>query len=109
MKRVVVESPYQGDIERNIIYARRCLHDCLIKGEAPIASHLLFTQKGVLDDQVPEERELGISAGLAWVAVADTTVVYDDYGISSGMQTGIAEAERHSIPVEYRQIGKNED
>lgn len=70
MRRVVVESPYGSDdpkiIERNIRYARACLHDCLLRGEALYASHLLYTQDGVLRDEVPEERTLGMEAGFAW-------------------------------------------
>jgi len=40
MKLVVIESPYAGDIEANVKYARECMSDCLKRGEAPIASHL---------------------------------------------------------------------
>lgn len=61
-------------------YAREALRDSLLRGEAPIASHLLYTQKGVLDDRIREERGLGIAAGLAW-GVAEMTVVYADLGI----------------------------
>ena len=42
-----------------------CLRDSLLRGEGPITSHLLYTQPGVLDDQIPEERQMGIDAGLA--------------------------------------------
>jgi hypothetical protein len=66
VRRVIVESPFAGDIEANVIYARAAVRDCVLRGEAPIASHLLFTQPGILDDNVPEERALGIEAGLAW-------------------------------------------
>lgn len=104
MRRVILESPFSGDVEANIAYARRCIHDCLTRGEAPIASHLLFTQPGVLDDTIPEERALGIAAGLAWHGVADATVVYTDRGISPGMQHGIAAAQKAGTPVEYRTL-----
>ena len=52
LRRVILESPYAGDIERNVAYARAAMRDSLLRGEAPIASHLLYTQPGVLDDQV---------------------------------------------------------
>lgn len=104
MRRVIVESPYAGDVEQNIAYARACLRDCLLSGEAPIASHLLYTQPGVLDDAIPAEREHGINAGLAWGAVAEATVVYTDYGISRGMQYGIARADKDGRFVEYRKL-----
>ena len=59
MIRVILESPYAGDIERNVAYARMAVRDSLAKGEAPIASHLLYTQEGILKDEVPEERQWG--------------------------------------------------
>jgi hypothetical protein len=104
MRRVIVESPYAGDIGANVAYARACLRDCLLRGEAPLASHLLYTQPGVLDDAIPEERELGIRAGLVWGWAAYATVVYGDRGISAGMQKGIRAAEEEGRPVEYRTL-----
>lgn len=104
MKRVILESPYAGDIERNVAYARLCLKDSLMRGEAPIASHLLYTQEGILDDEVKEERRLGIDAGLAWKEVADLHVFYIDHGISKGMRYAIDYASDQEIEVEYRKI-----
>ncbi len=102
MKLVIVESPYAGDVEKNTAFARACLRDCLLRGEAPFASHLLYTQHGVLDDLISEERNLGIDAGLAWGEKADATVLYLDLGISSGMKRGIARAEAVGRPIERR-------
>ena len=106
MRRVVLESPFAGEIDRNVAYARRCVRDCLKRGEAPIASHLLFTQPGILRDEIPEERELGIEAGLAWVPVAEKIVVYTDHGISDGMENAMSRARLYKIPIELREIGK---
>ena len=39
MRLVVVESPYAGDVEANLAYLRRAMRDCLLRGEAPFASH----------------------------------------------------------------------
>lgn len=104
MKLVIIESPFAGDVEANIEYARRCVKDSLSRGEAPIASHLLYTQPGILDDDIPEERQWGIDAGLEWRRVADITAVYSDRGVTKGMEYGIALAEEEGIPVEYRNI-----
>lgn len=101
---VDLESPYAGDVEANLEYARRCMADSLKRGEFPIASHLLYTQPGILDDTIPEERMLGINAGKAWAKHAVKTVVYIDRGISSGMQYGIADAIDNGRDVEYRSI-----
>jgi len=100
MKLVILESPFAGDVKKNILYARLCVKDSLRKGESPIASHLLYTQKGILNDKIEGERELGIIAGLAWKKVADLQVFYVDYGISKGMQYGMDYAKEHNIPFE---------
>lgn len=105
MRLVILESPYAGDVERNTRYARACLRDCLMRGEAPFASHLLYAQDGVLRDSIPKERELGIAAGLAWGAGTDATVVYTDLGITDGMNQGITHSMIHGRLVEYRQLG----
>ena len=55
MTLVVIESPYAGDVERNLTYVRRAMRWCLDKGLDPFASHLLYTQDGVLDDDDPED------------------------------------------------------
>ena len=104
MRLVILESPYAGDIEKNVEYARACVRDSLSRGEAPFASHLLYTQPGILRDEVVEERQWGIDAGLAWSDKAEATVVYTDRGTSRGMEYGIANAERMGRPVEYRTL-----
>ncbi len=106
MTRVLIESPFAGNIERNIQYAKEAVLDCLKRGEAPYASHLFFPQ--VLDDLKPEERRLGIEAGLEWGKAAEKTVVYEDFGISSGMKLGIEAAEKAGRKIEYRKIKQSE-
>jgi len=81
------------------------MKDCLHRGEAPYASHALYTQAGVLDDTLPEERKLGMEAGFAWRDVVEASIVYNDLGISKGMQTGIDDAIAKGRPVEYRTLG----
>lgn len=102
---VLVESPYAGDVARNLAYLRACLRDCFERGEYPFASHAIYTQPGVLDDAVPTERRLGIEAGHAWGARADLVVVYTDLGTSDGMAEGIRRAHAAGIRVEYRELG----
>jgi hypothetical protein len=103
---VLVESPYAGDVATHIAYARKAMRDCFMRGEFPFASHLLYTQPNILDDNIPAERALGIEAGLAWGYFAQKTVVYADYGISKGMAYGIETAKRVERPVEMRFIGE---
>ena len=101
---VLVESPYAGEVALNVRYTRACLNDCFKRGEYPFASHLLYTQKGVLNDNVPAERKLGIEAGLAWGKLAHKSVVYTDLGITDGMKLGIERAKEAGRPVEFRTL-----
>lgn len=107
MRLVIVESPYSGDVERNEEYARECVRDSLSRGESPFASHLLYTQRGILDDSKPEERSKGIWCGFEWLAKADASVVYIDLGISRGMAEGICMAAQLGKPIEFRMIRGN--
>ena len=105
MRRVFVASPYAGDIKRNELYVLRCIADCLRRGEAPYAPHAIYPR--VLDDGDPEQRELGISAGLVWLDGAHALAVYTDYGESRGMKAEIDYALASDLPIERRSIGKN--
>lgn len=105
MRLVIIESPYAGDVERNLRYVRACMADCLRRGESPYASHALYTQPGVLRDEVHEERVLGIEAGFAWGERADLVAVYEDLGETLGMTIGIQRAVARGTPVERRRLG----
>lgn len=107
-KLVILESPYAADthdgIRNNLWYARRCIRDCLLRGEAAIASHLLYTQPGILRDKNPEERKLGISAGHAWLWAIDHQVFYTDRGWSPGMLQALRtflNSWENSTPTDY--------
>lgn len=108
MKLVVIESPYAGDIDINVGYARQCMKHCLDRGEAPIASHLLYTQEGILRDAREDERMTGIQAGFHWGAKADLIAVYTDLGISEGMRKGIDVYRYLKIPIEFRSLHEPE-
>ena len=108
MKLVIIESPFAAttteQAARHIAYARAALRDSLLRGEAPFASHLLYTQPGVLDDKDELERFVGIEAGLAWGPEADMVAVYEDLGVSHGMQLGIIRAQERCATVVYRRL-----
>jgi hypothetical protein len=103
MIRVIVESPFAGAERLNMRYLRAALLDCFRRNEAPFASHALYPQ--VLSDADPEERKLGIRAGLLWGTAAEKTVVYYDLGVSGGMDEGIKHADVHKREVEWRTLG----
>lgn len=113
MKRFVdIETPYSGEneneIRRNLLYARACVRDSLLRGEIPFASHLFFTQPGILDDRIQNERDLGINAGKELIESLPevVTVVYHDLGTSKGMELGIKRALKMGRSVEYRLLGE---
>lgn len=119
MQYAIIESPYAGDVEANVAYARDCMRDSILRGEVPFAGHLLFTQ--VLDDADPQQRSKGIRMHLA---IADAIVeccvdigihpnigehsvvmaVYTDRGISPGMQQGIEYASKKRVEVQFRTL-----
>jgi len=114
-RRVIVESPYRtpdpSAFLRHLAYARAALRDCLARGEAPFASHLLYTQPQVMhaapswfDDGDNSLRQIGIDAGLAWGSVAEVCAVYGDLGVTVGMMQGVAAAEVAGIPIEWRSL-----
>lgn len=119
---VVVESPFAGApalpgaaahlvaarVELHREYLADCLADCLARGEAPFASHGLYTAIGntvVLDDDDPDDRAAGIAAGLAWGDLAAARIVYVDLGVSRGMLLGIARGRGLGQPIELRRLG----
>lgn len=113
MRRVIIESPFAANETaseaEHKAYLQRCILDCFNQGEAPFASHQMYTE--ALRDSNEVERRLGIEAGFGWRPQADATVVYTDYGISRGMALGVAHAQGlaagRSHSIEYRNIGRN--
>jgi hypothetical protein len=109
---VILESPYRADntmsLERNKAYARACMKDCLLnRGEAPFASHLLYTQPSVLNDYDDVERRIGIGAGISFKKLDILTVVYVDLGISKGMELGIESALERKTEITFRAFGNS--
>lgn len=120
-KLVVIESPYSGDIQANIEYLLECVHDSyMIRGEAPIASHLIYTRLPKSEMKIEDDvyqghvvdngqayrhgRDHGIACGFAWNKHADVVAVYIDRGISDGMARGIHFALDNGIEVVFRSI-----
>lgn len=101
MRIVIVESPfkpsddtvaqYRGRYSRaellrqNLVYARLALLNALGRGEAPLASHLLYTQVWAESNDL---REAGIKAGIEMYHRVDLSALYVDLGVSAGMKLG---------------------
>jgi hypothetical protein len=113
INRVYVESPFKGanweETRKNVLYARLAVNDCLSKGEAPFASHLFYTQTGILDDTIEDERTMGILSGFAWGLSADLRALYVDFGISRGMEYGIEQAQELGQKIEERKLADTMD
>jgi hypothetical protein len=111
-KLVLIESPYRGkgytSLELNLKYARACMRDSILRGESPFASHLLYTQEGILDDKNSEERKRGMQAGWAWGEHADLSATYldliDDWQHFVGIAQGVVRARHVQRPVEFRNL-----
>lgn len=106
-KLVMIESPFADKnpdtMRRNVDYAKKSMIDSVMfHQEAPMLSHLLYTQ--VLDEDDAVHRDQGINAGLAWRSAANKTIVYKDLGISNGMRYGIEAAQNSGNPVEFRSL-----
>lgn len=131
LKFVFVESPFAGATEEerteHLRYARAAMADCFERGEIPIASHLLYTQEGILDDTIPDERRKGMEAGFVlreflgeavnagvgarrdslgqvYPKAIAYTAVYQDRGISPGMQRGIEDSSANGVKVLFRSL-----
>ncbi len=65
MKLIYVASPYAGDTEKNVEYAKQACRAVMESGHAFFCAHLLYP--AVLDDALPEERQAGIAMGLTTV------------------------------------------
>ena len=103
MKTVYICSPLGGDVPGNIERAKQYAHYALTCGTAPVVPHFYAL---ILDDNDPQERQLGLGAGLAVLENCDELWVFGDR-ISRGMQGEIEVAETLGIPVQHFDLGEN--
>ena len=96
-RKVYVASRYAGDVERNTMAAVTYCRRVISEGYMPVASHLLYPQ--ILNDDDPEERNLGLLFGLALLRMCDEVWVFGE--VSAGMAQEIEEAKRLKKPLRY--------
>ena len=96
--KVFISSPFAGDVENNIINARRYCAFAVESGYIPFAPHLLFPQ--FLDDGDTEQRKLGLFMGKVFLDGCKEVWVFGGV-ISSGMEDEISRANMRGIPVRY--------
>jgi len=104
---VIIESPFSGDTKGNLDYLFRACRDCLERREVPYASHGFFTQ--FLDDNIPEDRLFGITAGYSMWQATNKIVFYCDRGWSYGMQQALERANKLGYVVEQRYIENHQE
>lgn len=96
MKPIYICSPYAGNIEENIRFARAACRYAAKQGFTPVAPHLLYPQ--FLNDAVPAERDAGMRMGLRLLSACDELWCCGPR-ISAGMEQELAEAKRLGISV----------
>jgi len=96
-KKVYVCSPYMGDVENNVKNAVSFSRYVTLLGAMPITPHIYSTQ--FLDENIPEERHLGLTMGLDMLSECEELWVFGMENPSAGMQGEIAFAKEHNIPV----------
>lgn len=104
MRHIIIESPYAGDVDRNLRYLRACCRHAVEQGDIPFASHLFFTQ--FLDDTKQNERSLGIQMGYSFWQQAEQVVFYVDLGMSNGMKDALARCVLEDKPYQIRRLPK---
>ena len=95
-KLIYIASPYAGDVEKNVAFAKVACRYAMKQGCTPVAVHLLYPQ--FLDDSNLQERAAGLAMGHQVLSVCDELWVCGNR-ISSGMESEIQEAKRMGIPV----------
>ena len=96
MPVVYVCSPYAGDIEANVMKARRYCRYVTDRDGIPLAPHLLLPQ--FLDERA--ERDLALFMDIAFLSKCAELWVFGDV-ISSGMQKEIEYARRKRKRIRY--------
>ena len=92
------QDPHEADRElfENLFRARNACELVKDLGAIPVCPHLYIPQ--FLDDELPEERELGMQLALAALRRCHAVYVFSEH-ITPGMVREIAEAAKRDIPV----------
>jgi hypothetical protein len=97
-KIVFICSPYAGDIETNIMRAKRYGRFAVIENVIPIIPHLMYPQ--FLEEDDPDERRLGIEMGLVLMSKCEEVWVFGNR-ISSGMGVEIKKAKKWNKKIRF--------
>lgn len=95
MKRVYICAPLGGDVDNNLRKAQLYAKYALMCGMAPVVPHFYAL---VLNDDKPEERELGRRAGMSLLWLCDEMWVFGNT-ISTGMEAEIRFCKNLNISI----------
>ena len=107
-RKIYVASRYAGDVDTNVAAAITYCRRAIDEGYMPVASHLLYPQ--ILNDNDPNERDLGLLFGLALLRMCDEVWVFGEVSsgmarvfgaISPGVAQEIEEAKRLKKQIRY--------
>ncbi|MGL4792077.1 MAG: DUF4406 domain-containing protein [Anaerotignaceae bacterium] len=104
MKIIYVASPYAGDIEKNIEFAKRGCVFVKEQGHTFFCPHLLYPT--ILNENIPQERQLGLDMGIAMLKCCDELWCFGER-ISQGMANEIEQAQSLNIPI-FRVLEKEQ-
>lgn len=125
-KNNLIESPFSNSNQR--IFNDNYYYLCLVarkmmieNGSAPLFFHALYTQ--FLNDNIKEERNLGLQQSFKWHTLGDSKIYAIDRGISDGMVKGAEDAilknisiyfytalpENHEFAIQIERINKIEN
>ena len=98
-KKVYICSPYRGYTLSNTEAAQKfCKWAVQEKRVMPVAPHIYFTR--FLDDDVPEQRDIGMNMGIQWLRECSEIWVLGET-LSDGMARELTEAARLGMPIRF--------
>lgn len=102
MKKVYICAPLAGDVQGNLEKAKRYSEYALRCGAAPVTPHFYAL---CLHDNIPEEREMGMAAGLSLLWFCDEIWVFSNQ-TTDGMRAEIRLA--HNLNIKVKVIKEHE-
>jgi hypothetical protein len=117
MSFVIIESPYSGEIQRNIAYAQRAMNNSRTRDEIPMVPHLTWTQHQEAAHYFVGDFDqhfciLGRNTSIQQLKIirrkVDKVIFMIDYGFSSGMIDALDQCMKEGIPYEERILGNTQ-
>ena len=97
MKKVYICAPLGGDVEKNLERVKQYTRYALMCGTAPVVPHFYAL---CLDDDIKEEREIGLAAGLGLLWFCDELWVCGET-VTEGMKKEIQFCKHLNIKIRH--------